>query len=134
MLASKVHVAKARQWRKRYGGGMRQVGILAAAGHYALDNNIERLADDHRRAKELAVAIAGVHSSLIDPSGVQTNIVGLDLSAMSFTAAELTQRCRDGGLWIAALGPKYARLVTHMDFDDSQCEQAIEILKKALVA
>jgi threonine aldolase len=107
---------------------------LAAAGHYALDNNIERLADDHRRAKELAVAIAGVDSSLIDPKGVQTNIVGLDLSAMSYTAAELSQRCRDGGLWIAALGPKYARLVTHMDFDDAQCAQAIEILKKALVA
>jgi len=134
MLASKEHIVKARPWRKRYGAGMRQVGILAAAGHYALDNNIERLADDHRRAKELAVAIAGVDSSLIDPKGVQTNIVGLDLSAMSCTAAELSQRCRDRGLWIAALGPKYARLVTHMDFDDAQCEQAIEILKKALVA
>jgi threonine aldolase len=134
MLASKEHIVKARPWRKRYGAGMRQVGILAAAGHYALDNNIERLADDHRRAKELAVAIAGVDSSLINPKGVQTNIVGLDLSAMSCTAAELSQRCRDRGLWIAALGPKYARLVTHMDFDDAQCEQAIEILKKALVA
>ena len=134
MLASKEHIVKARPWRKRYGAGMRQVGILAAAGHYALDNNIERLADDHRRAKELAVAIAGVDSSLINPKGVQSNIVGLDLSAMSCTAAELSQRCRDRGLWIAALGPKYARLVTHMDFDDAQCEQAIEILKKALVA
>ncbi|TSA48260.1 MAG: low specificity L-threonine aldolase [Actinomycetales bacterium] len=134
MISTKERVSKARIWRKRYGAGMRQVGILAAAGHFALDNNIERLADDHRRAKELAVAIAGVDSSLIDPSGVQTNIVFLDLTSMPFNAAELSQRCRDAGLWISALGQQKARLVTHMDFDDAQCEEAIEILKKALVA
>ena len=89
---------------------------------------------DHRRAKELAIAIAAVDSSLIDPATVETNIVGLDLAALPITAAELAQRCRDAGLWISALGPKYARLVTHLDFDDAQCAEAIEILKKALVA
>ncbi len=134
MISTKERVAKARIWRKRYGAGMRQVGILAAAGHFALDNNIERLSDDHRRAKELATAIATIDSSLIDPATVQTNIVGLDLAHLSITAAELAKRCRDNGLWISALGPKYARLVTHMDFDDAQCTEAIEILKKALVA
>ncbi len=134
MISTKERVAKARIWRKRYGAGMRQVGILAAAGHFALDNNIERLSDDHRRAKELATAIATIDSSLIDPATVQTNIVGLDLAHLSITAAELAKRCRDNGLWISALGPKYARLVTHMDFDDAQCAEAIEILKKALVA
>jgi threonine aldolase len=134
MLSTKDRVAKARVWRKRYGGGMRQVGLLAAGGHYALDNNVERLAEDHRRAKEIAVAIASVDASLIDPATVETNIVGLDLAALPITAAELAQRCRDAGLWISALGPKYARLVTHLDFDDAQCAQAIEILKKALVA
>jgi threonine aldolase len=134
MLSTKDRVAKGRVWRKRYGGGMRQVGLLAAGGHYALDNNIKRLAEDHRRAKEIAVAIASVDASLIDPATVETNIVGLDLAALPITAAELAQRCRDAGLWISALGPKYARLVTHLDFDDAQCAQAIEILKKALVA
>ena len=134
MISTKERVAKARIWRKRYGAGMRQVGILAAAGHFALDNNIERLSDDHRRAKELATAIATIDSSLIDPATVQTNIVGLDLAHLSITAAELATRCRENGLWISALGPKYARLVTHMDFDDAQCTEAIEILKKALVA
>lgn len=134
MLSTKERVAKARVWRKRYGAGMRQVGLLAAAGHYALDNNIERLADDHRRAKEIAVAIAALNPSLIDPATVQTNIVGLDLAQLSITAAELAARCREKGLWISALGPKYARLVTHLDFDDVQCLEAIEILKIALVA
>jgi threonine aldolase len=134
MLSTKDRVAKARVWRKRYGAGMRQIGLLAAAGHFALDNNIDRLADDHRLAKKLAVAIAKINSSLIDPATVETNIVGLDLSALPMTAAELATICREKGLWISALGPKYARLVTHLDFDESQCDEAIEILKSALVA
>ena len=134
MLSTKERVAKARVWRKRYGAGMRQVGLLAGAAHYALDNNISRLAEDHRRAKELAVAIAAIDKSFVDPALVETNIVGLDLANAPYTAAELATRCREAGLWISALGPKYARLVTHLDFDDAQCAQAIEILKRALVA
>jgi len=113
---------------------VRQIGLLAAAGHYALDNNIKRLADDHRLAKKLAVAIAQVDSSLIDPATVETNIVGLDLAALPISAADLASRCREQGLWISALGPKFARLVTHLDFDEAQCDEAIEILKRALVA
>ena len=134
MLSTKDRVTKARIWRKRYGAGMRQVGLLAGAAHYALDHNISRLSEDHRRAKEIAIAIASVNASLIDPNTVETNIVGLDLSALPITAAELAARTKDAGLWISALGPKYARLVTHLDFDDAQCAQAIEILKRALVA
>jgi len=134
MLSTKDRVAKARIWRKRYGAGMRQVGLLAGAAHYALDHNISRLSEDHRRAKEIAIAIASIDASLIDPYTVETNIVGLDLSALPITAAELAARTKEAGLWISALGPKYARLVTHMDFDDAQCAQAIEILKRALVA
>ena len=108
--------------------------MLAGAAHYALDNNIARLAEDHRRAKEIAIAVSAINSSLIDPNSVETNIVGLDLSALSISAAELATRTKDAGLWISALGPKYARLVTHLDFDDEQCKAAIEILKRALVA
>ena len=134
MLSTKERVAKARVWRKRYGAGMRQVGLLAGAAHYALDNNIARLSQDHRRAKELAVAVASVDKSFVDPGLVETNIVGLDLANAPYTAAELATRCREAGLWISALGPKYARLVTHLDFDDEQCAAAIEILKRVLVA
>lgn len=134
MLSTKDRVAEARIWRKRYGAGMRQVGIIAAAAHYALDHNINRLAEDHARAKRIAVALAALDASLINPAKVETNIVGLDLSEVGITAAELTAKCREAGLWISALGPHYARLVTHLDFDDTQCDQAIEILKGALVA
>lgn len=134
MLSSKERVAEARIWRKRYGAGMRQVGVIAAAGHYALDHNIARLAEDHARAKKIAVAIAAIDASIVDPSSVVTNIVGLDLSAIGISASELTSRCKSAGLWISALGPYYARLVTHLDFDDAQCDAAIEILQRALVA
>ncbi len=134
MLSTQERITKARVWRKRYGAGMRQVGILAAAGHYALDHNIPLLAQDHRRAQEIAKALAGIDPSLIDPTTVVTNIVGLDLANFKTSATELATECKKGGLLISALGPKYARLVTHLDFDDVQCEQAIEILKKALVS
>jgi threonine aldolase len=134
MLSTKERVAKARVWRKRYGAGMRQVGLLAAAGHYALDYNISPLAEDHRRAKEIAVALNALIPSLINPATVQTNIVGLDLAELNISAAELATRCKAEGLLIGALGPKYARLVTHLDIDDAGTAYAIEVLKRALVA
>jgi threonine aldolase len=131
-LGSKDVIAQARIWRKRYGAGMRQVGLLAAAGHYALDHNIEHLAEDHARAKKMAVALAGHDSTLIDPKTVETNIVGLDLTHAGMSAADFATRCGDAGLKISALGKSYARLVTHLDFDDEQCDQAIAIMVKAL--
>ncbi len=130
-LSTKERIAKARVWRKRYGAGMRQVGLLAAAGHFALDHNINRLSEDHRRAKAIAQAVG--NTALVDPQLVDTNIIGIDLSSLPLSAADLATRCKEKGLWISALGPKYARLVTHLDFDDAQLDEAIEILKSALV-
>jgi threonine aldolase len=129
MLSTQDRITKSRVWRKRYGAGMRQVGILAGAAHYALDHNIARLSEDHRRAKDLAVALAKINPSLIDPTTVETNIVGLDLSALSISAAEISAIAKEKGLWVSALGPKYLRLVTHLDFDDAQKDEAIEILQ-----
>lgn len=131
-LGRKETIAECRIWRKRYGAGMRQVGLLAAAGHYALDHNIDRMADDHRRAKKMATALAAHDLTLIDPTKVETNIVGLDLSHAGITAADFAAKCREKGLWISALGKSYARLVTHLDFDDAQCDEAIEIMVKVL--
>ena len=131
-LGSKAAIAECRIWRKRYGAGMRQIGLLAAAGHYALDNNIDRLSEDHARAKKMALALAAHDSSLIDPTTVDTNIVGLDLSQAGISAADFAARCKENGLWISALGKSYARLVTHLDFDDAQCDEAIAIMIKSL--
>ncbi len=91
-LGNKENIAQARIWRKRYGGGMRQIGLLAAAGHYALDHNIDRLAHDHARAKKMAIALAEHDATLINPEHVETNIVGLDLSQAGMTAADFAAR------------------------------------------
>lgn len=131
-LGSKEAIAEARIWRKRYGAGMRQVGILAAAGHFALDHNIERLAEDHARAKKIALALAAHNQTLIDPTTVETNIVGLELAKTGMSASDFASRCKERGLWISALGKTYARLVTHLDFDDAQCDEAIAIMVEIL--
>ena len=131
-LGSKAAIAEARIWRKRYGAGMRQIGLLAAAGHYALDHNMNRLIEDHMRAKKIAVALAAHSPSVIDANTVETNIVGLELSQSGISAAEFAARCKEQGLWISALGKNYARLVTHLDFDDAQCDEAVAIMIKVL--
>lgn len=133
-LSTRDRIATARIWRKRYGAGMRQVGILAAAADYAITHHLQNLVHDHRRAQTLANAIASIDSSLVDPTRVETNIVGLNLKDLGITATELADRTKSAGLLIGALGPYFARLVTHHDFDDSQCDEAIEILRKTLVA
>ena len=138
MISTSDRISKARQWRKRYGGGMRQVGIMAAAGHYALENNLKLLKADHVRAKAIAKAIATVAPSVIDPKTVETNIVGLDLSSMNITAFELAAQLKEHGILAGPLGSKYLRLVTHYDLDESDInlvKQVLpEILKRALVA
>lgn len=132
MLSTRERITKARVWRKRYGAGMRQIGILAAAGHYALDNNIDLLARDHKNANLLARACHEAAPSTIDPNTVETNIVGLELSGSNMSAVEFASAAKALGLWVSALGPTYVRLVTHMDINDNQIQQAAEILQKLL--
>jgi threonine aldolase len=132
MLSSKATVAKARPWRKRYGAGMRQAGILAAAGHFALDNNINRLSDDHKLAKSIATEIHAVAPQVINPDEVDTNIVGLDLTGLSITAAELSAQLKENGILGSALGPTYLRLVTHMDVSEQDIAKVNQILPELL--
>jgi threonine aldolase len=132
MISNKERISSARVWRKRYGAGMRQVGILAAAGHYALDHNISRLADDHIKAKKLAQVCASAAPSTINPDFVETNIVGLDLSKANVSALEFASSAKQKGLLVSALGKSYLRLVTHMDITDEANERAGAILQELL--
>ncbi|MDT4920250.1 MAG: threonine aldolase [Pseudonocardiales bacterium] len=118
LASSADRIREARVWRKRYGAGMRQVGILAAAGLYALDHHIARLADDHTRAKQLAGALGA------DPELVDTNIVVLDVQ----DAAQVASAAAQDGVLVSALGPRFLRLVTHLDVDDDGIEHAIKVL------
>ncbi len=120
MVGSADAVAEARIWRKRLGAGMRQVGILAAAGLHALDHHIERLSDDHAHAKLLAEAIG------VDPATVETNIVVAHRDdAASFVAA-----AAETGVRISAVGPRTVRLVTHLDVTTVQAQQAASALSR----
>lgn len=132
MLGTHEVVENARRWRKRYGAGMRQIGILASAVDYALDHNIERLAQDHQRARTIAEALSRISDAFIDPSSVQTNIVAIDVSHTSTSAGQLVSTLKDHGILAGAMGSKLLRFVTHMDFTDKELEQVLEILPKAL--
>jgi threonine aldolase len=132
MLSNKDRVTKARQWRKRYGAGMRQAGILAAAGHFALDNNINRLSEDHKLARSIASAVFAVAPNVVDPKTVDTNIVGLDLTSLSIKASDLAAQLKENGILASALGPTYLRLVTHMDVTAEDIEKVNQILPELL--
>jgi threonine aldolase len=134
LASSAARIASARVWRKRYGAGMRQVGILAAAGLHALDHHVERLAEDHVRAQRLAFAIAESVDDVVVPEHVETNIVVLDLAPTAWTAAALAAAAREEGVLISALGPTFARLVTHLDVDDDGLGHAAAVLTRLLRA
>ncbi|MFP5346811.1 MAG: threonine aldolase family protein [Actinomycetes bacterium] len=130
LVSTADRIARARVWRKRMGAGMRQVGILAAAGHYALDHHVDRLADDHRRAKVLAEACAEGRPGCVDPAAVQTNIVVLTVDDAAGLAAAAAER----GVAISVLGLRTARLVTHLDVDDEDVAQAAVVLRELLAS
>jgi threonine aldolase len=126
VVSSAERVAEARWIRKRMGGGMRQAGVLAAAGRYALAHHIGRLAEDHARARRLAEALAGL--GLVDAAKVRSNIVALDLRKSTLDGPALGAAARAEGVLVSVLGPRNARLVTHLDVDDAAIDRAIEVL------
>ena len=130
VISSAERIDKARWIRKRLGGGMRQAGILAAAGRYALAHHIGRLGEDHARARRLAEALAA--TGVVDPAKVRTNIVALDLTKSTVDAPAVGASARAAGVLVSVLGPRTARLVTHLDLDDEGVDRAIEVLPPLL--
>lgn len=120
MVGSADAIDEARVRRKRMGGGMRQVGVLAAAGTYALDHHVERLADDHAHARLLGEALG------LDPATVDTNIVVVERP----DAAAFVARVAEEGVRIAAVGPRAVRLVTHLDVTQADAERAAAIFAR----
>jgi threonine aldolase len=125
LLSDKERIKEARVWRKRYGAGMRQVGLLAAAADYALTNNLKALERDHQNAQLIAKACG-----LSEP---ETNIVALDVSDYPFNASEYVATLKQHGILAGALGRDFVRLVTHRDLTDQDIEKTTEILKRTLV-
>lgn len=132
VVASAAAVAEARVLRRRLGGGMRQAGILAAAGLYAVRHHVERLAEDHARARMLAEVIAEAAPRVVDPAAVETNIVPLDLTSSAYDAATLAAAARAEGVLLSVVGARRVRLVTHLDVDDAAFRRAGAVVARLL--
>lgn len=132
LVGSRELMAEARIWRKRYGGGMRQAGILAAGGLYALDHNIERLADDHARAASFVTYVDDAAPGGVDPAHVQTNIVVLDVGFAGWTAAGFAAAALERGVRMYAVSGRAVRLVWHLDVDDDDTAYAAFVVGSLL--
>jgi threonine aldolase len=132
VVGSKDFIDEARLVRKMLGGGMRQAGILAAAGLVALEESPERLHIDHENARLLAEGLAEIPEVKIDPAKVKTNILFFDVSASGFTAQEVSKRLAAQGVLANGLGPATIRMVTHFDVDRAGCERALSVLRDVL--
>jgi len=133
LLACSAELApRARRLKHLFGGAMRQAGIVAAAGIYAFDHNISRLADDHTRARRLAQGLDSAGFP-VDLPGVETNFVQLDVGVLGLTSHEALARLESKGIGLSAtVHPNVLRAVTHLDVTDDNIELAIELIPSAL--
>jgi threonine aldolase len=135
MLAGpKALIDKGRLYRKRLGGGMRQVGVLAAAGLIALEDHPAKLAADHANARALAECLATIPGVAIDPASVESNIVIFDVSAVKLKPADISARLKAEGILLNAINDRLMRAVTHYDVTREECEKAIAVLRKICAA
>ncbi len=125
-------IAKGRLYRKRLGGGMRQVGVLAAACLVALEESPRRLFDDHCNAKFLAEGLSRLPGVRIDPEAVATNIVVFDVSETGLAPVEISARLKSRGVLINGINERQMRAVTHYDVDRAACAQALDALAESL--
>jgi len=134
LVGDAVTIALAQRARKLYGGGMRQAGIIAAAGLYALEHNVGRLADDQRRARSLAARLAALPGLEIDLATVQTNMIFAGTRGTGMPAADLVARLGEAGVLCLDEGPWTVRFVTHLDVDDGDIEQTAAAVERVLAA
>jgi len=132
VAGSRTFIERVHRFRKMFGGGMRQVGIIAAAGIYALDHHIERLKEDHQKAKHLALALHEIQGVSIDPEYVETNIVIFDIAEMGMTAAQVRDEMKKKGVLIHPFGRTQIRLVTHLDVSKEDIETALKAFREVL--
>jgi len=134
LAGSKEFIEEAWVWKFRLGGAMRQAGILANAGVYALENHVERLAEDHDNAQRLAAGVAELPGIAMVHPDVPTNLVFFDVAATGRTAAELAGALRQHGVRIGVQGEHMMRAVTHLDVDAAGVDEAVKALQTTLAA
>jgi threonine aldolase len=133
LAGSSAFIAEAWRFKQQFGGAMRQAGIMAAAGVYALRHHVDRLAEDHQQARRLAIGLATVPGIAIDPESVETNIVIFDVSRTGVTGEVFGSRTlASHGVRFSVLGPNTVRAVTHLDIPPTGVERALEAARAAV--
>ena len=132
VTGSKTFIDRVHRFRKMFGGGMRQVGIIAAAGIYALDHHMERLKEDHRNAKRLALGLKELKGILIDPEEVETNIIIFNIADTGMTAPQVAEAMKKNGILVHPVGKTQIRLVTNLDVSSKDIEVALKAFEKVL--
>jgi threonine aldolase len=131
LCGSREFIDQALRWRKMVGGGMRQAGVLAAAGLVALDSMVDRLAEDHANARKLAQGLANINGLKLDPDRIQTNIVIFDLDSSVGTAGDLIRALRSQDLLVSSPGRHSIRMVTHRHIDGADIDEALGRVSRA---
>ena len=132
LCGSNEFIEGAHKWRKMVGGGMRQAGVLAAAGLVALDNMVERLADDHSNAKRLAEGLANIEGITVDPTSIQTNIVIFEVAESAGNANDVINELADEGVLVTYPGQQSLRMVTHRHISASDIDEALSRVTKVM--
>jgi len=132
LCGTRAFIAEARRWRKMLGGGMRQAGVLAAAGIEALDNMVDRMADDHANARRLAEGLADMPGFAVNLASVQTNIVIWNLTTDRATPQEVAKRLRAQGVKISAIGGGQFRAVTHYGVEAGDIDRAVAVTRQVM--
>lgn len=132
IAGGRAEIARAQRARRMFGGAMRQSGILAAAGLYALDRNLDRLVEDHANARLLAERLAGLRGVDLDLATVQSNIVIFRMAEGAPDAAAIVARAQEAGVLVSAFGPRTVRAVTHLDVGREQCRHAADRLAQLI--
>jgi len=132
VCGSREFIDRARRSRKVLGGGMRQAGVLAAAGIIALNENVDRLAEDHKNAKRLAVGLSGIKGLTVAVERVQTNLVFFEVTKTGMNADGLSERLDAEGVRVLALGPTKIRAVTHRHIGSEDIDQALSIITRVM--
>ena len=132
VVGTKEFIKKAHFYRKAYGGGMRQVGIIAAACEFALENNLQKMSTDHKNARKIAETLDTLAGIEIDLKSVQTNLIIFDVSKLGKSASDVCSMLEANGILALPFSPTRIRFVTHLDVSEQDVDEAIEILKKVL--
>jgi threonine aldolase len=125
-------IERARKFRKIFGGGMRQVGILAAAAIFALERNRERLKEDHEKIRILAKSLSSIRGFSINPAAVQTNILAIDISGLKENASELIGKLAKEGVLLSSMSETTIRAVAHLDVNQDEIRQSAEIIHRVM--